>query len=148
MTIIANIDPADFEEATEKQLERARQEAQVAMGMAFYEVTMSNIGDTGADRPAVWPPLSPAYAKKVGRIHATLEVTGALRNAVKMVDSPEESTVSISNNDCPYALVHQFGGSKMPARPYFPVKLDGEPTEFSEAWVQAAAREAFREAVN
>lgn len=143
-TVTFHIDAKEVENVLREKLDKAIPSAQVAMGMAVYEIVMGNIGDMGADRPSVWPPLSPAYAKRVKRKHATLEVTGALRSAVKMTDTREASIVSISNADCPYALVHQYGGgNNIPARPYFPINENGEVTPFTQAWARDAARQEF-----
>ena len=134
----------DIERATED----ARLAAQEAAGEAMREVVMANIGEFGADRPQAWPPLSPAYAKKVRRTYATLEVTGLLRSNVKLAHLRDASIVHADDADVPYAVVHQFGGgNNIPARPYFPVTEDGEVTQFAADWALDAARQAFKEAL-
>ena len=149
---------AQFDKLLGNRFASARTEVQAAMALAFYEIVMGNIGGSfGVDRPSEWPPLTQAYAKRVNRSFATLEVTGALRNAVKInTDNPFQSTVSISNDDVPYALVHQFGGgNNIPARPYFPIEPGGSaeagvdfgPTPFAREWVLDAAREELRRAL-
>jgi len=118
--------------------------AQAAMGRTFYGVVMNNFGEAGEDRPHDWEMLSDAYSRKVGRPHATLYVSGALKEAVdKDLERPQGALVSADDNDIPYALVHQWGGgNNIPARPYFPVLPSGEVTGYTEAKCVEAAREA------
>ena len=128
--------------------EEVKQPVQAAMGEMFYNVTRSNIGDFGLDRPTPWPPLSPSYARKVKRSHATLFETGNLENAI-VVDttSPDFAKVSTNDDSVSYALVHQFGGgNNIPARPYFPVK-DGEVTPFTKALILEAAETELKGAL-
>jgi len=115
---------------------------QDAMADMFYAITRSNIGDFGLDRPGVWADLTPQYAKKVGRDHATLRVSGTLESAIRNDGTVGDSAdVSISNDDVPYATVHQYGGgNNIPARPYFPLDQNGEPTPFTVKQVTEAAQ--------
>ena len=144
---------ADFEKQIEAKINAIRRPVQAAMAHMFYDVVVGNLGDSGVDRPTVWPQLSDrsaigrAYIRKVGRRHATLLETGALQSAIKMDGTQEESgTVSISDSDCHYATRHQFGdpGRGLPSRPYFPIR-DGEVTEKTTTLVNEAAREALKE---
>lgn len=116
-----------------------RADLEKAMAHRFWEMTLSNFGIAGADRPRYWPPLSPAYAKKVGREVATLYVSGRLKGAVHQ----EGNTVSVSNADAPYALAHQFGSRKanLPARPYFPIKPNGDCMDFTYSQVVEAGQQ-------
>lgn len=131
----------------EDAVEQARPRVQAAMAEAYYDVVYGNIGDVGVDRPLFWPPLSKHYAEKVNRSHATLFVSGQLLNAIKLdTSSDEQSTVSVSDQDCPYAVAHQYGypPKNLPARPYFPFDPStGETTPFTMMAVQAAAEFAF-----
>jgi len=122
-------------------------EAQAAMAARYGEIVRSNFGESGLDRPSAWPPLSPSYAKEVGRTYATLFVSGALFSAVR-VDA-QDARVSASNADAPYATAHQFGNpaGNLPARPYFPVAADGGPTEYTRGEVLAAAAAALGRAL-
>lgn len=127
-----------------------KSDAQLAMGEAVLDVVHANFGETGFDRPASWAPLSPKYAKKVGRTFATLEVTGEMKSAVKLDNSdPNHSSVSISKDDCPYALAHQFGyeANNLPARPYFPVDSAGNLMPATMSLVKIAAEEAVAKSV-
>jgi phage gpG-like protein len=129
------------------ELEFAAMGMQAAMAAAYVDVVAGNLGNTGVDRPFAWAPLSPAYAKKMGRTHATLYVTGDLARAVKVDNSlAQHSTVSVSDDDVPYATAHQYGypPHNLPARPYFPFDpTTGETTPFTLELVQQAAQDAL-----
>lgn len=103
---------------------------------------MENFGASGVDRPWAWAPLSPAYAKKVGRSYATLVVTGALRNSVKKTEGQDCAVVSMSDSDVPYATRHHRGSGNLPARRVFPLNEDGSPTAGVQEAVAAAAQKA------
>lgn len=134
-----------YEAGLIQRLATIQQPVQGAMAERFFEIVRSNFGDVGVDRPADWAPLSPKYAKRVGRDHATLFVTGRLEAAVKMENTQEAGRVSISDSDVPYATVHQYGGgNNIPARPYFPIDNAGNPTTFTQAQVEDAARDEFQ----
>lgn len=150
MIIEAEIDPsavAQLSRDMQDELEFAAMGMQAAMAAAYVDVVASNLGNSGVDRPFAWAPLSGAYAKKVGRAYATLYVTGALAQAVKVDNSlAQHSTVSVSDDDCPYALAHQFGypPRNLPARPYFPFDPQtGETTPFTLDLVRQAAEAAL-----
>lgn len=146
MQIEAHISDADAERFSQEvvaQLNGIRPAVQEAMADAYYDIVTRNIGDTGVARPLAWPALSPAYAKRVGRQHATLLVQGTLLFAIKLdKSSREEAVVSVSDADCPYAVAHQYGypPRNLPPRPYFPFDpYTGETTPYALAEVQAAA---------
>jgi len=111
-----------------ERLESIRQPVQSAMADAYCGVVLENFGASGVDRPWAWAPLSPSYAKKVGRSYATLVVSGALKNSVKKTDGRECSTVSMSDSDVSYATRHHHGGGNLPARRVFPIREDGSST--------------------
>lgn len=115
-----------------------------AMSGRFLEVVHGNFGIAGVDRPNQWAPLSPAYAKKVGREIATLRLTGALEAAIVRGGFEGDSvTVSVSNSDVPYATVHQTGSTRMPKRPYFPIDDQGEVLDWTRGQVIESAQEAL-----
>ena len=150
MIIEATIDPSEVAHLSrdmQDELEFAAMGMQAAMAAAYVDVVASNLGNSGVDRPFAWAPLSPAYAKKVGRSYATLYVSGDLARAVKVDNSlAQHSTVSVSDDDCPYACAHQFGypPRNLPARPYFPFDpTTGETTPFTMELVQQAAQDAL-----
>lgn len=122
---------------------------ELAMAERFKEMVLSNFGIAGADRPADWPPLSWRYALKVHRSIATLEVSGALKGAVKAGHDGDAGYCSVSKADCGYALAHQFGYAprNLPARPYFPVDADGEVMPYTQSQVQEAAEMALSKAL-
>ena len=132
----------------EHELWKLKSNVQLAMGIAFESVVLNNFGFLGEDRPDEWPPLSPAYAKKVNRTWATLQVDGTLRAAVKLDNSDLDfAKVSASNSDVPYATAHQHGVAErnLPARPYFPMDPQGEVTDYTKGVVREAAINALRE---
>jgi len=152
MQIEVHIDQADIDQMSDEvaaEVAAAKQAAQGAGAEAYFAIVRGNFGDTGVDRALSWAPLSWAYATQVGRKHATLFVTGKLESAVKFDNSnPEEGVVSISDNDCPYALAHQYGypPKNLPARPYFPFNpYSGETTPFALSAVGEAMERTLAE---
>jgi len=147
--ITITIDPGDlatFARETERTVEEARLAAQTAMANTYWQIVQDNLGDIGRDRPIEWVDLSPKYAKRVGRAHATLLETGRLAaNILTDFSDPAGFVISSSNARVLYATIHQTGGKKMPARPYFPMDEDGNTTPYTEAAVREAAREALQE---
>lgn len=120
---------------------------QAAMGKEFFRIVRNNLGEGGEDRPFwVEPMLSPAYARKVGRPHATLLETGALRDAVELdATRPEGAVVSVSDNTLPYATVHQYGGgNNIPPRPYFPLDDSGNVMPYTHAKCLEAGEAALK----
>lgn len=149
ITISAPVGLESFQRGILQKAEEAKTPVQAAMGEKFFEIVRGNFGDVGVDRPFAWAPLSPAYAKRMGREHATLYVTGALEGAIKFETTEDAATVSVSNDDVPYATRHQYGepSANLPARPYFPIETNGTPLSFTEGEVQAAARAEFQKIV-
>lgn len=134
-----------------RRVEEVRPGVQAKMAVAFQEMVFANFGPTGSYRPNEWPPLSPAYAKKVGRTYATLYVSGRLMNGVLLdaSNSPDSMRVVAEDSNVPYATVHQYGGgNNIPRRGYFPMTADDEPTVEAQAVVLEAARAALLEALN
>lgn len=151
MQITVGIEQADIDAMSEdlaREIYAARQEIQGAMGEKYFEVVRGNFGDVGLDRPITWLPLSWSYAQRVGRLHATLYVTGRLEQAVKFDNSsPEECVISVSKSDVPYALAHQYGYelSNLPPRPYFPFSpVTGETMPLTLQLITEAGNEALR----
>ncbi len=148
MMIEATMDQSEvnaLSEHVQDQIEFAAMRVQAAMAAAYVDVIASNLGPWGIDRPFPWEPLSPGYAKKVGRKFATLYDTGAMARAVKTDNSKAyASEVSISDGDVPYATAHQYGypPNNLPARPYFPFNPQtGETTPFTLELVRQAAED-------
>jgi phage gpG-like protein len=147
-----NVNPGSdsaFAQFVVDSIEQARFEVNRAMGRRFYDLVQGNFGIAGVDRPMAWAPLSPAYAKQVGREIATLDLTGALRSAIMIGGYEGEGvTVSISNADVPYATIHQTGGVRMPKRPYFPIDDTGKVLDYTASQVTEAAQKALTEELN
>ena len=148
MTITVQVNQASLAAATEriaKSLEDAKGAVQQKMASVFRDCVFANFG--GAERFVVAPyaPLSPSYARKVGRSYATLEVSGKLKGAIYTgISDDGAATVSVDNATVPYATIHQRGGRNMPARPYFPVLEDGTVLPEVEEMVIQAAREELQ----
>lgn len=108
------------------------------------EIILSNFGEEGVDRPEVWGSLSDRYAKRIGRSHATLYLTGEEATKVGaesglLYDSTQLSTSEENGgayamvfNDCAYAERMQS------LYPFFPFTPDGEITSESYNRVIAA----------
>lgn len=143
MKVTANIELGSlsaFESSFMQNMEALRPAAHAAMGQRFHEIVLGNFGIAGVDRPMSWAPLSPAYAKKVGREIATLFVSGRLKDSIMVGGANADSiTVSVSNSSVPYATVHQNGGKNMPARPYFPIDENGQVMPWTESQIVEAA---------
>lgn len=108
------------------------------MGAALKLDTVSNFGITGTDRPSPWKPLSKRYAKRVGRTHATLDLTGALMRSLR-VGQPDGDSITVSTDD-PKAAYHQNGEGNNPLRPFFPLLPSGQLTPRAMRRVETAAQ--------
>lgn len=146
MQITATIDTTDFEGPLEKKIDSVRLHVVEAMTATVYDIVMRNFGPAGIDRPFDWAPLSNRapyfYASQVGRPYATLRVTGAMEGAVRNSVEPDGGSVSLSDNDCPYATRHHYGdpSHNLPMRRVFPINLDGTITDYTQnATIDAAA---------
>lgn len=93
-----------------------------AMAAKFLFITSQNFGQSGAYRPSPWAPLSKSYAKRVGRPYPTLYLSGDLFRSVRLSVSDEVATVSWEDEKASW---HQEGTSRMPARPFLPIKGAG-----------------------
>jgi phage gpG-like protein len=150
MTFSATISPesiASFSTAVKSRLEAARQPVQAAMAETLFNVVDANFGSVGWDRPFEWAPLSPSYAKKVGREFATLFVTGALKATLEKESGPEVASVSMGNSSqVPYALAHHYGVAQnnLPARRVFPLDESGKVTDKTVAVVIQSAKAALK----
>lgn len=105
-------------------------------------------------RPSPWDPLSDAYEKKLKNawsskaknkkkefLHQLLIDSGDLKDSLKLLESPAGSSdggyIARVASDREYAAYHQFGTSKMPARPFLPINADlsiGTATLTDKAW--------------
>ena len=111
-----------------------------AMAGRYLDIVQGTFGANGQNRPTVWSPLSPAYAKRVKPPVPTLFRKGTLFQSLRVTFSEAQGTVW---TDSPIAEFHQFGTSKMPARPFFPFYRDGSPTQFAVDEVTKAASSAI-----
>ena len=115
--------------------EGVKEPTQDAMALAFESCVRGNFGFIGFERPNEWPLLSPAYAKRVGRTVATLELTGAMIGQLRA----EGNVVRLTDDSVPYALKHEEARG-VPRRSVFPM-VDGECLPRTYATVQEAAQE-------
>lgn len=141
-----SVSVSGLDEFLADELTQLKVAAQGAMAEKFLEITRENFGDEGVDRPNEWPALSPKYAKRVKRDHATLFLSGDLETSITFdASNPDYAEVSTAN---PYASAHQFGNpdGNLPARGFFPLTneydgADAQLTEFAEAEVLKAAQD-------
>tara|TARA_R110000868_G_scaffold245626_7_gene502225 strand:+ start:13600 stop:14079 length:480 start_codon:yes stop_codon:yes gene_type:complete len=137
------------------RLDEVKRDVQEAMAEQFRDIVMSNFGPAGTDRPFPWPALSDrseigrAYIKKVGRSYATLYETGKMAQAVKTEHTEQASSVILDNADCPYATRHHWGdkGESLPIRRVFPIKMDGQITDYTKDAVMEAAVQTLQKAL-
>jgi len=120
---------------------------QNAMANRFATVVDNNFGDSGEDRPGVWPILTKRYADEYKGTDRTpnLQLMGDLQSSIEIDEmNPDESSVFTNN---PYAMDHQMGVAKrnLPARPFFPISEDGVVTDYTtEQCLRAAEIEINR----
>lgn len=94
-------------------------------------------------RPSPWLPLAKkTLAKKAAGRTSPLIDTGALFRSIR-VAQPEGDSVEIAS-DRPYATYHQFGTTRMPARPFIPA-IGGE--DGGAAALTPAAEESVKAAM-
>jgi len=145
-----------FDEHIIKTIEGAKARVLAAMRDRFEAIVKSNFGIMGPDRPWSWEMLAEStkqnYRKRnppVLREYASLELTGAMKNAI-MKGGVEggSTTVSLSNADVPYATAHHYGTKNLPARRVFPVDIDDEVLPWTQSEVLAAARDELRDALS
>ena len=142
MNLKLKLNEAQMQREMATNLKNARLLVEAAMARRFLQITLLNLGNAGIDRPRPWKPLSPWYAKKVGRKIATLILTGKLKSAIHIEDG---NKVVVKNEDVSYATDHQYGNAKkhLPARPYFPIKSDGTPTPWTADELRIKAQETI-----
>ena len=92
-------------------------------------------------RPAPWPPLAEKTVRRKGH-GKLLYDTGKLRDSIRM-DPPTANEAKVGT-DAPYAIYHQKGTGKMPARPFIPVSPEGKLTPQTERACGAAMEAAIR----
>ncbi len=100
-----------------------------AIGRRFLAIALNNMGPgPGEARPAIWDALEKRYREQVMKRKfrnepvPTLLRTGALRRSLT---ASVAGQYAIVEGDSPYAAIHQFGGGRIPPRPYLPMNPDG-----------------------
>lgn len=103
----------------------------------FVAMSQEVMGANKPNRPAPWPPLSPRYAKRVKPPIPTLLRSGKLRSSFSWM--PMGNDFAEVRVDADYAAYHQTGTSRMPARPFLPLKPGTtELTTYAHARIDAA----------
>ena len=100
-----------------------------AMGLVFVSLTKRAF-TTPSLRPLPWPD------KRDGS-PATLRRSGALWQSIRITSLTNDSVTV--GSDRRYAAVHQFGGKRMPPRPFFPI-LNSELTPEAKKQIGNVAR--------
>lgn len=136
-----------LEREVKDRIKTAQGKTEFAMAETFLDCVLANFGATGKFRPwSGWPPLSPAYAKKVGRTYATLEVSGRLKESILIDATGRNFAVTADDSRVPYSTVHQWGGgNNIPQREYFPMFDDGTVYQNVQDLVEDAARRKLQE---
>jgi len=123
-----------------------KRQVHAAMAKRYRQVVLGAFGANGQNRPTMWQPLSPAYAKRIaksgGQPVPTLYRRGTIFNSIGESASEQMGSVFTFN---PLAEYHQFGTDKLPSRPFFPFDRAGNPTRFIQLQMeQVAEREIHR----
>lgn len=141
-TITATFDQDKFVADIMAAGESVKAPVEHAMALTFEICVRANFGMIGFERPNDWAPLSPSYARKVGRPYATLEETGMMKTQLRT----EANAVKLSNDEVNYSLDHEYGMpfKGLPRRGVFPIQ-GGEcmPRTYSLV-VDAAQNELMR----
>lgn len=114
----------------------------LAMAQAYLRLVQGTFGQHGEFRQSEWQPLSPRYAKRVGRPYATLYVSGRLYRSISA--SADAQAGHVISEGVPYNLTHQQGypPRNIPRRPFFPMWPNGQPTDLAVKTVTEAAMKA------
>ncbi len=100
----------------------------------IQDIAMLNFGADGMARPYPWRKLKQRYANKFhsGDTTPKLILSGAMLASFKHSVSDTSATLT---NTAEYADSHQFGEGfrGLPARPYYPITVTGELSEFALA---------------
>lgn len=106
-----------------------------AAGAALASVSTRSFRDESL-RPAPWPALKPSTLRRRPGGQPLID-TGTLFRSISAQD-PDRDSVEVGT-DREYALYHQYGTSKMDARPFFPVTENSLTPEAQRA-VESAVR--------
>lgn len=114
----------------------------------FWTITRENFGANRPNRPAPWAPLKASTIKTYKRKYygANLDIptllrSGRLMNSIRFEVSVNQfATVWQDASQAQYGGVHQFGGRKTPARPFFPV-VSNTLTPYAENRILAKLKE-------
>jgi len=115
-----------------------------AMANRYLQIVQNAIGEDGFGRPAPWAPLSPRYARRVNPPVPTLYRSGRMYRGIRILEVNSDHATVVSSGT-PYSAVHQWGNpaKNLPARQFFPIQPNGEPTQRA---VQEMTRVAIKAA--
>lgn len=120
----------------------------LVMARELERISKANFGPEGLDRPSQWAELSPPYrrwkGRHYGRTQADLILTGALRNSIRSQCNNDSFSEVIAGEGLDYAVAHQMGNSRLPARPFLPIKSSLKPTFYAQRRLQAVAESEIR----
>jgi phage gpG-like protein len=141
---------ADNSEAVDKTLENFQaalaDEAPALQAIAddFREMIAQQFSSEGRAEGTPWPPLAPATLRRKRAGAPILFRTGALLESLRgpsganHVEEIDASSLTLGSR-LPYAMFHQLGTQRMPARPI--IVLSGERSERWLEIVQSAIEE-------
>lgn len=128
-----------------RKLETARNPRKALQAIGLVVVSMAQRAFTQADlRPSVWPPLKPATIKtkrRSGKSTKPLIAEGVLARSPRIVSVDNRRVVV--GTDRTHGKYHQLGTKHTPARPFFPFRSDGRPTDRARRTMLAAADRAL-----
>ena len=116
-----------------------------AMALRYADMVLQTFGASGTGRPSEWPALSSAYAKRVSPPVPTLYRSGNLAHSIEASWDREAGHVRCGTGKIGViAYAHQFGvpSRNLPARPFFPIQPNGQPTQAAQDAMQKTATEA------
>lgn len=142
MKVEVTVDASEFERKMADLpacLARAQKRALQDIGAAVASRATRAFRTTGL-RPSPWAPRRPSKADDG---HPLLIRSGTLRRSIGWkLDGSDAVAVGSSHA---YALYHQFGTRRMPARPFFPLDRHGNLLPETVRKVIGKVKRAFRE---
>lgn len=124
-----------------------------AVAEAFYEIETEQFNSQGSKGASgKWAPLSPAYAAYKAKAFPGEPILQATHSMVNSLTSPEaldsifrvDPMELVIGSKAPYALAHQTGGGRLPARP--PISLSENDKRKLQKAIQAGLVKFTRQA--
>ena len=142
--------PAQLSALSQALNASGRQSILKAMGKEFVMVSLETFGASGVNRPSPWAPLSKRYQRQIRYFGPPkLILDGSLVGSIRQVSASAESTlVKVgSGKSESYAMAHQWGVGKLPARPYLPINPDRSLTDLGRKRLEDAGHKALLRAI-